>query len=108
MVWCVVRLIARLHLVVRPSDRGGSDRDTHDCAQVPPDRTARRAGTHCGRPLARSGLDAAASALGPLAVSIGCGITGSYVEVLRLLVIIPLIVLVLGLGLFAPMPTREA
>lgn len=52
------------------------------------------------------GVGVAASALGPLAVSIGYDVTGSYVEVLRLLVIIPLIVLVLGL--FAPMPTREA
>lgn len=52
------------------------------------------------------GVGVAASGLGPLAVSIGYDITGSYVEVLRLLVIIPLIVLLLGL--FAPVPTREA
>jgi MFS family permease len=52
------------------------------------------------------GVGVAASALGPLAVSIGHDVTGSYVEVLRLLVVIPAIVLVLAL--FAPMPQRRS
>jgi MFS family permease len=52
------------------------------------------------------GAGVAASALGPLAVSIGFDVTGSYAEVLRLLVIIPAIVLVLGL--VAPMPVRRS
>jgi MFS family permease len=52
------------------------------------------------------GVGVAASALGPLALSLGYDVTGSYVEVLRVLVIIPVLVTVLGL--LAPMPVRPA
>ncbi len=45
---------------------------------------------------------AASTALGPLALSIGNDLTGGYTEVLRMLVVLPVIVAVLGM--FAPMP----
>jgi MFS family permease len=48
----------------------------------------------------------AASALGPLALSLGYDATGSYVEVVRPLVAIPLAVVVLGL--LAPMPIHTS
>jgi MFS family permease len=51
------------------------------------------------------GVGVAASALGPLALSLGYDATGSYVEMLRLLVVIPAAVAVLGL--VAPMPRRR-
>jgi len=51
------------------------------------------------------GVGVAASALGPLALSLGYDATGSYVEMLRVLVVIPAGVAVLGL--FAPMPQRR-
>jgi MFS family permease len=50
------------------------------------------------------GVGVAASALGPLALSLGYDATGNYVEMLRLLVAIPLAVGVLGL--LAPMPVH--
>jgi MFS family permease len=52
------------------------------------------------------GVVVAASALGPLALSLGYDATGSYVEVLRVLVIIPAAVAVLGL--LAPMPRQPS
>jgi MFS family permease len=51
------------------------------------------------------GVGVAASALGPLALSLGYDATGSYVEVLRVLVVIPAAVAILGL--LAPMPRRR-
>jgi MFS family permease len=51
------------------------------------------------------GVGVAASALGPLALSLGYDATGSYVEMLRLLVVIPAAVAILGL--LAPMPRRQ-
>jgi predicted MFS family arabinose efflux permease len=51
------------------------------------------------------GVVVAASALGPLALSLGYDATGSYVEVLRVLVLIPAAIAVLGL--LAPMPRRR-
>jgi MFS family permease len=47
-------------------------------------------------------LGGASTALGPLALSLGNDLTGGYTEVLRLLVVLPLSVAVLGM--FAPMP----
>ncbi len=51
------------------------------------------------------GVGVAASALGPLALSLGYDATGSYAEMLRLLVVIPAAVAILGL--LAPMPRRQ-
>jgi MFS family permease len=47
-------------------------------------------------------LGGASTALGPLALSLGNDLTGGYTEVLRLLVVLPMTVAVLGM--FAPMP----
>ena len=53
-----------------------------------------------------AGISVASSAFGPLALSIGRDLTGSYVQVLLVLLVIPLGVAIMGL--VAPMPTAPA